>query len=100
MKQDEIRELMNDKFTEITQEEYRELGRLGEFTSWCSDGNIYFKPKEQWPKIIGEEYCRYRIDEEGVVTIIFDGRELLIERSLDILYAVVEISKQQRGKKQ
>jgi len=41
MKQDEIRELMNDKFTEITQEEYRELGRLEEFKSWCGDGNIY-----------------------------------------------------------
>lgn len=48
---EEIREFMKENFEEIEQFDFDDLDYTGECRFCCSDGDIYFKPKEKFPKV-------------------------------------------------
>jgi len=74
MKREEVKELLKDKFEEITPHEFIQLSRAGQMDVYCEDGHIYFEPKETWPKVFEGECYTFKVDGCGQIYIGGDGR--------------------------
>jgi len=74
MKKEQIRELMEDNFEEITGIDYEDIcDDVGESKVHCEDGRIYFKPKQQFPLVyeLSDDH-RLEVDEYGTITLFDD----------------------------
>ena len=92
---EEIRELMKDNFEEISCAEYSRLNYIAECKFSFEDGNIYFKPKEKYPKVFENKDKKVVVYVSGGIDIIdkSDNRAIIFIESLPILYEAVELSK-------
>lgn len=96
----EARKLFDkDKFEEITEEEWERIKDVGEFCMHCIDGVLYFKPKEQYPKVFENDTRKIEVYEDGIINIIDKNIEndLYFDGTLPKLYEAVELSKKLRG---
>lgn len=70
---EEVRELMKDKFVEISNNTYDLCSGIGELEIHTSDGVFYFKPKQKFPIVYESDYETISVDEDGAIKIIDNG---------------------------
>jgi len=103
MKKEEVRKLLEENFEEISVDEYDLLLDVGELCVHSTDGTIYFKPKEKYPKIFEDTARMVVVYKSGtlVITDKISRKEIIFNDSLPVLYEAVELSKKLRdGKKE
>ena len=105
MKIKEFKGLLGESFEEIRSKEYMDIVaelNVGEFSIVLNAKAHYFKPKEQWPKVLTVGDFIFEVFEDGEIN--FSPRRnkqdwIFKEEGLSTLYEVVEISKKALGKK-
>ena len=101
MNKEEARKIFEKtgKFEEISFEEWGNLNNMGELSYRCSDGSIYLKPKEQWPRVFERRSRKAEVSENGEIEIFnkFTNKDIYFNESLPILYEAVELSKKIRN---
>lgn len=102
MNKKEFRELVGDKFEEIEEEDYFSRDE-DDMSFQATDGKIYFKEKEAWPKVIKiPSGYEYRITEDGELDVnnCEGSRMTLVWTPYDIeaLEEALKLCKEQRRK--
>lgn len=70
MDKKEMRKLFSkDKFEEISHIEFLKIHRCGELSVQCSDGELYFKPKTQYPVVFQDHARKITITRGGSMLI-------------------------------
>jgi hypothetical protein len=100
MNEEEIRELMKEKFDEIDTNDFHALKNAREYSFFLDNGNaIFFKPKQVWPIVFADNFVTVEVDENGAIRLDNQHQDMLFIRSLSVLYEAVEESKRIRGMK-
>lgn len=95
MKIEEFRELVKDKFEEVSYDEWMSTDIPGEFRTTLEDKFFYFKPKEKLPKVFENDTRKITVKETGHI-ILEDktfGEDMCLDISLPLLYEAVKLSK-------
>ena len=67
MKKEEVRELMKDKFDEISEHQYASVDNVGECRINTLEGYLFFKPKQKFPIIFKGKYFNFELTENGYI---------------------------------
>jgi len=96
MKKEEIRELMKENFDEITQDVYARSWRVGESSHPCEDGNVYFKPKQNFPIVFDDGNRRVSVYSRGniLLEIPYLRTSITFNDSRQVLFDAVDKAKQ------
>ena len=100
MNKKEARELMKDNFDEISCHKWMVSSGEGIVRMDLGDNvNLYFKPKENFPKVFVGFQRTFKVYYDGDISIADDGEnEIFIYGALPALYKAVELSKKLREK--
>lgn len=94
----EIREMMKDKYDEITFEEYGKGEGMGECCFNIGYESLCFIPKQQFPIVFERFDKKCIVYETGAIRVSDNDESIYLYDSLQVLYDAVDKSREIRKK--